>query len=337
MTTEKSVAVIEDRQLAIQELETRFAMATKQRELLENYIKQRLHPGKHFYTTTLYSDEARGGQQKPSLTKEGAELICLAHSLKPHYELISSCENPPLDDSPYQITMKCILERNGIFEGEGIGSASSMVTRKDGTRVQRQRDPGLRHNATIKMACKSAYIAATLNATAASEFFTQDMEEEGAGDEAQPEKKGHYCELHKTVFFKKGRMKNWAHPIDGTDPVEWCNEGNIYSGIKEEQEQAEASSEEAEQNDAPESISSPVPEQSNSKPPAKPEGNMYQGDMNLIVIKALLDQLQWTDVAAYLKKQYKVTGVRVSDLLCSLTREEALAFESELNELLEMK
>jgi len=245
MTQEKAVVVIEDRQVAIQELETRFAMAVKQRELLENYIKQRLHPGKHYYKIERVGDEARGGQQKPSLTKEGAELICLPHSLKPRYEWLSGPDNPPLDDSPYQITMKCILERNSIFEGEGVGSASSMVTKKDGTRVQRQRDPGLRHNATIKMACKSAYIAATLNATAASEFFTQDMEDDNAGEDDKPERKGHYCQLHKTVFFKKGRMKGYAHPIldeNGKPTGEWCNEGEAKAQEEgKEESQAEPS------------------------------------------------------------------------------------------------
>ena len=35
---------------------------------------------------------------------------------------------------------------------------------------------------------------------------------------------GHYCTEHKTVFFKKGAMRGYAHPIEGTDPVKWCNE-----------------------------------------------------------------------------------------------------------------
>jgi len=37
----------------------------------------------------------------------------------------------------------------------------------------------------------------------------------------------HYCSIHKTPFFKKGKMKNYAHPIkdaDGNDTGEWCNE-----------------------------------------------------------------------------------------------------------------
>ena len=125
MTTEnyqgKEIAVRGDKELALYELETRFAMAVRQRELLETYIKERLHPDKHFYKI---GDEAG---RKPSLTKEGAELICLPHNLKCHYEWISGPEYPPMDESPYQITMKCILENRNNFEGEGVGSASSMV------------------------------------------------------------------------------------------------------------------------------------------------------------------------------------------------------------------
>lgn len=32
-----------------------------------------------------------------------------------------------------------------------------------------------------------------------------------------------YCNEHQTMWFKKGKMKNYAHPIEGTDPVKWCN------------------------------------------------------------------------------------------------------------------
>ena len=224
------ITVRGDKELALYELETRFAMAARQRELLEKYIKERLHPDKHFYTI---SDEPG---QKPSLTKEGAELICLPHDLKSHYEWLSGPANPPMDDSPYQITMKCSFEDRGEFKGEGVGSASSMITKKDGTRVQRQKDPGLRHNATIKMACKSAYIAATLNSTAASEFFTQDLEDDQSGEikkKAEPDSKEHWCEKHHVKFFKTEKMKAWAHPVkneDGSPTLDdkgkqmWCSE-----------------------------------------------------------------------------------------------------------------
>ena len=31
----------------------------------------------------------------------------------------------------------------------------------------------------------------------------------------------YFCQEHGVVFFKKGRMKGYAHPIDNTD--QWCN------------------------------------------------------------------------------------------------------------------
>ena len=34
--------------------------------------------------------------------------------------------------------------------------------------------------------------------------------------------KGHWCSIHNCTFFKKGRMKGWAHKVEDTD--EWCNE-----------------------------------------------------------------------------------------------------------------
>jgi len=39
----------------------------------------------------------------------------------------------------------------------------------------------------------------------------------------QAEQKGHYCTQHQAVFFKRGKMRQYAHPIGDTD--QWCNEG----------------------------------------------------------------------------------------------------------------
>lgn len=154
----------------VQDLEQQFALAVRQRELLSEYIKKQLQPGKHFY-------EIQGN--KPSLTKEGAEIILLPHNLAPDYDIVSGPEAPPADGKPYQITVKCTLRRKGdpnSFVGSGIGSAGSEKQKRDGTYIPRQNDKYLCHNATIKMAEKSAMIAATCNSTAASEFFTQDIE-----------------------------------------------------------------------------------------------------------------------------------------------------------------
>ncbi len=40
----------------------------------------------------------------------------------------------------------------------------------------------------------------------------------------------HYCKEHDTVFFKKGKMKGYAHPIvddEGENTGEWCNEEEV--------------------------------------------------------------------------------------------------------------
>jgi len=215
----KDVVIRGDKELALYDLETSFAVAVRQRELLEIYIKRQLMPDKHFYT--VGDDPGR----KPSLTKEGAELICLPHGLKGRYQWLSGPDNPPLDITPYQITMKCELEADGRFKGEGVGSASSHITTRAGEHKPRQKDPGLCHNATLKMACKSAYIAATLNSTAASEFFTQDLEDDHTGsDKKEVDKTQHWCKEHDTSFFMKGRMKAYAHPIGDTG--QWCHEHN---------------------------------------------------------------------------------------------------------------
>lgn len=214
MDEQTKIAVREERYLAesIEQLEGSFALAVRQRELLEGYIKDRLHPGKHFYKMS--------GDQKPSLTKEGAELICLPHRLRPKYEIISGPEQPPDDWKPYQVTVKCALIERGQDSGEGIGSASSHVTKRTGERQPRQKDIGLCHNATLKMAQKSAYIAATLNATAASEFFTQDMEDTSDTTPQAEAASGFYCQEHKTEWFKRGKMRGYAHKVGDTG---WCN------------------------------------------------------------------------------------------------------------------
>ena len=38
---------------------------------------------------------------------------------------------------------------------------------------------------------------------------------------------GHYCSKHDVTFFKKGKMRGYAHPVkddEGNDTGEWCNE-----------------------------------------------------------------------------------------------------------------
>jgi len=50
----------------------------------------------------------------------------------------------------------------------------------------------------------------------------------------------HWCEKHQTKFFKRGKMKNYGHPIAGTDPTQWCQEPDTkVAGGKMTEEEAE--------------------------------------------------------------------------------------------------
>jgi hypothetical protein len=43
-------------------------------------------------------------------------------------------------------------------------------------------------------------------------------------EQPETDRTEHWCEKHNTKFFKGGKMKSFAHPIQGTEPVEWCHE-----------------------------------------------------------------------------------------------------------------
>lgn len=47
--------------------------------------------------------------------------------------------------------------------------------------------------------------------------------EEMIGTEVQHDEAGHWCKKHNTAFFKRGKMKAFAHPVAGSEG-EWCSE-----------------------------------------------------------------------------------------------------------------
>jgi len=54
---------------------------------------------------------------------------------------------------------------------------------------------------------------------------------------------GHWCAIHKTPFFKRGKMKTYAHPIKdefGEETGEWCNEGKAEPAQESKEAPTEA-------------------------------------------------------------------------------------------------
>lgn len=144
-----------------------------------------------------------GAGEKPTLLKPGAEVLCMTFRIADEYE-ISDLSTA----GAVRYRVKCIgrHQASGIGLGSGLGEASTdeekyrwrkavceaefentptdmkrtKYGRKQGghyTVQQIRTEPADLANTVLKMACKRAKIAMVLNVTAASDMFSQDLED----------------------------------------------------------------------------------------------------------------------------------------------------------------
>lgn len=107
---------------------------------------------------------------KPTLLKSGAEKMNILMGYSAEYEKIRDIMNR--DDKTYYVEVKCVLsDRNGRKIAEGIGSCNNQEKNR------KNMDFYDSLNTVLKMAQKRAYVGATLNANALSQFYTQDLED----------------------------------------------------------------------------------------------------------------------------------------------------------------
>lgn len=119
--------------------------------------------------------------KKPSLYKPGAEKIIAAYGLLQHYTIESKIEHFPepgieRDEPFFFYVVRCDLVRVASDGKEyvftsGIGSANTKERRNGFNGAY---DAA---NTTIRMAQKRAMVAAAVNISAGSSFFTMDMED----------------------------------------------------------------------------------------------------------------------------------------------------------------
>jgi hypothetical protein len=143
------------------------------------------------------------GTQKPTLYKAGAEQLCATFRIAPKYRIE---DLSTADCARFRITCIGVHQTTGIELGEGVGECSSSeekykwrralcaeefdVTPENMRRLkfkkykgnieketQIRTEPADLSNTVLKMAAKRAMIAMTLNVTAASDIFTQDIED----------------------------------------------------------------------------------------------------------------------------------------------------------------
>lgn len=139
------------------------------------------------------------GTPKPSLWKPGAEVLAATFRIAVSYRT-EDLSTP--DVVRYRVTAIGTHQTTGIVMGEGMGECSSSEEKYkwrkavnanefDATPEDRRRtkygkqydvkqvrtEPADLANTVLKMACKRAQVAMTLNVTAASDIFTQDIED----------------------------------------------------------------------------------------------------------------------------------------------------------------
>lgn len=149
-------------------------------------------------------------RRKNVLLKPGAEVLCMTFRIADEY--IIETEEMPDRNVAYRVKCLGVHQVSRVVLGEGMGEASTMEEKYrwrkaicqeefDDAAVDRRRKKYRRgkggsffvelqvaesaedkRNTALKMACKRAKVAMTLNVTAASDMFTQDLDDEIEGE-----------------------------------------------------------------------------------------------------------------------------------------------------------
>jgi len=141
-----------------------------------------------------------------------------------------------------------------------------------------------------------------------AEEMTESTVSEKVSERRTVDNSAHYCPTHEVNFFKKGRMKNYAHPIEGTD--EWCNE--------------------------PEKATETPQEAVTSTTQSVKEETKAEIVIDMDWLRESLESLGWTDVVGWLNHKYGTTGKRVSEIVKELTPDQQKEFANEVQERLDM-
>lgn len=165
--------------------------------VIHQMLKEVMTDGVHFGVIPGCGD-------KPTLFKPGAEKILMAFKLVNSDPIVETLRN---DDDEYHVRVRTrIFTRDGIAVGDGLGEASTaeekyawrgascdeeyQETPEEKRRIKWSIFKGQKvkkfqvktnvadyRNTVLKMAVKRSLVAATLNVTAASDCFTQDIED----------------------------------------------------------------------------------------------------------------------------------------------------------------
>lgn len=143
---------------------------------IQHLMKEVLQQGEHYGTVP-------GCGKKPTLLQPGAEKIAYMFHFVPTYEV----NRIDLGNGHREYEVKCTLTNRDTGEvvGGGMGTCSTLESKYRyrwqgyGNGRQRTENPDLADtwNTVMKMAKKRAFVDAVKSTTAASDIFTQDIED----------------------------------------------------------------------------------------------------------------------------------------------------------------
>lgn len=206
-------------------------------------IRQRVNLVQEVMQNIMLRDTHFGtipGTPKPTLYKPGAEVLCVTFRIAQEYR-IEDLSSP--DAARYRVTCVGRHQTTGIALGEGVGECSSGEEKykwrgaackaeldatpanlcrkkyyRNGNAVDQIRtEPADLANTILKMACKRAMIAMTLNVTAASDIFTQDIED--LPEELRPQEHG-YAQASQQPATNPELAAKWIAKADSAESQE---------------------------------------------------------------------------------------------------------------------
>ena len=143
---------------------------------IQYLMKEVLQQGEHYGTVP-------GCGKKPTLLQPGAEKISFMFHLVPTYEV----KRYDMAGGHREYEVKCTLTSRDTGEvmGEGVGTCSTMESKYryrskwvNGSKVKEENpDIADTWNTVLKIAKKRAFVDAVKSTTAASDIFTQDIED----------------------------------------------------------------------------------------------------------------------------------------------------------------
>lgn len=202
------MVVMDDKQGAIE--------VQQQVNQIQYLMKKVLKEGEHYGTVP-------GCGNKPTLLQPGAEKIAYMFHLIPSYEVTR--RDLGHGHREYEVTCTLTHRDTGEIVGGGMGLCSTLESKYryrnkwvNGKKV-REENPDIADvlNTVLKIAKKRAFVDAVKSTTAASDIFTQDIEDMGftnASEPSKPAESDEIVKLNKQLWHEVGELKKQAISLD---------------------------------------------------------------------------------------------------------------------------